>query len=151
LLGLLDVLTYLPTDHGAAALLRESALRLGRALIATQHSSGHWPGLVQEQAAFLETSAAFFFAAGLTRGVRMRLFPPEWSAAARRAFDAGLAAVEEDGTIRGVSAAVWACTSLAHYRAVPVGFQVPWGQGPFLVAAACMGADLEPCQGSPSR
>ena len=35
----------------------------------------------------------------------------------------------------GVSAALWACTAPSHYADAPVGFQVPWGAGPFLVAA----------------
>ena len=43
-----------------------------------------------------------------------------------------------DGSIDGVSAAVWACTAIDHYRSVPVGFQVPWGQGPFLLAARAL-------------
>lgn len=138
LLGLLDVLDHLPAGHRHEARIRTAATRLAAALVATQHPSGHWPALVQEPDVFLETSAAFFFADGLCRGVAAGLFPDEWLAPARRAFAAGLAAVRPDGSIDGVSAAVWACTALGHYRAVPTGFQVPWGHGPFLLAARSM-------------
>lgn len=134
LLGLLDVLERLPKGHRHEPRIRTAVTRLATALVATQDQSGHWPALVQEPDVFLETSAAFFFADGLCRGVAAGLFPEEWLDAARRAFAAGLAAVRPDGSIDGVSAAVWACTALGHYRAVPTGFQVPWGHGPFLLA-----------------
>ncbi len=143
LLGLLDVLADLPNDHLDAAALRDSVTRLAAALIETQDESGHWPGLVQEPDAFLESSAAFFFAAGLIRGVRAGFFPPRWTEAARRAFDAGLSTVRADGSVDGVSAAVWACTAIDHYRSVPVGFQVPWGQGAFLLAARAALGDAD--------
>lgn len=135
LLGLLDVLDRLPAGHRHEARIRDAATRLASALVDTQDRSGHWPALVHEPDVFLETSAAFFFADGLCRGVAADLFPDAWLDAARRAFAAGLSAVRPDGSIDGVSAAVWACTALSHYRAVPTGFQVPWGHGPFLLAA----------------
>ena len=43
--------------------------------------------------------------------------------------------MSESGTLSGVSAAVWAATVISHYGSVPTGFQVPWGQGPLLLAA----------------
>jgi hypothetical protein len=58
------------------------------------------------------------------------------AAVAERALAAGLTAVGQDGVVRGVSVAVWACTARGHYLAVPTGPAVPWGQGPLLLAAA---------------
>jgi unsaturated rhamnogalacturonyl hydrolase len=135
LLGLLDVLEQLSPDDPANAELANAAFKLGEAVVATQGANGHWPALIHEADSFLETSAAFFFAIGLARGIRSGCFPKAWWSAAERAFAAGLECVNEDGSITGVSAEIWACTSLDHYRNVPVGFQVPWGQGPFLAAA----------------
>ena len=135
LLGLLDVLDHLPAGHRHEARIRTAATRLAATLVKTQHPSGHWPALVEEPDVFLETSAAYFYADAFARGVATGLFPAEWLGPARRAFAAGLAAVRPDGSINGVSAAVWACTAISHYRAVPTGFQVPWGHGPFLLAA----------------
>ncbi|HZQ80707.1 MAG TPA: glycoside hydrolase family 88 protein [Gaiellaceae bacterium] len=142
LLGLLDVLDQLPADHSARPELERAALALGRALVATQDASGHWPALVHESDVFLETSAAYFFAAGLTRGIKSGLFPVSWADCATTAFSAGVDAVSRDGTIEGVSAEIWACTSLEHYRRVPTGFQVPWGQGAFLIAVDEIARDL---------
>jgi unsaturated rhamnogalacturonyl hydrolase len=138
LLGLLDVLEQLTPDDPARADLAAAAVKLADVIVATQDSSGHWPALIHEPDSFLETSAAFFYAVGLIRGIESGLFPEAWRSSAERAFSAGLDCVNEDGSIAGVSAEIWACTSLDHYRYVPVGFQVPWGQGPFLVAARAL-------------
>jgi unsaturated rhamnogalacturonyl hydrolase len=136
LLGLLDVLELAPRDHSGIASLRDALLAVVDGLAATQHPSGHWPAVVDVPDAFLEVSAALFFAAGLARGVRLGLLPPEMQAVAERALAAGLETVDEHGIVRGVSVAVWACTKRDHYLALPTGPAVPWGQGPLLLAAA---------------
>jgi unsaturated rhamnogalacturonyl hydrolase len=136
LLGLLDVLELAPPGHSAIAPLRNALLALAEGLVATQHPSGHWPAVVDVPDAFLESSAALFFAAGLARGVRLGLLPPEMQPVAERAFAAGLRTVDSRGIVRGVSVAVWACTRREHYLALATGSVVPWGQGPLLLAAA---------------
>jgi unsaturated rhamnogalacturonyl hydrolase len=136
LLGLLDVLEWLPEDHAATEPLAGALRLLADGLAGTQDPSGHWPVLVDRADAFLETSAALFFAAGFARGVRLGLLDPELMESAERAYEAGLDAVGEDGVVHGVSKAVWACTAREHYLATPTGGAVPWGQGPLLLAAA---------------
>ncbi|MCS7006668.1 MAG: glycoside hydrolase family 88 protein, partial [Gaiellaceae bacterium] len=84
LLGLLDVLDFLPETDERAPALRDAVSRLATAIVETQDETGHWPGLLHEPSAFLETSAAFFFACGLARGVRRGLFPSAWMDVARR-------------------------------------------------------------------
>ena len=49
-------------------------------------------------------------------------------------------AVDVGGLRTGVSAAVCSSTSDEHYQHVPRGYDVPWGQGPLLIAAAEMAA-----------
>jgi unsaturated rhamnogalacturonyl hydrolase len=139
LLGLLDVLELAPPGHSGIPALRDALLALVDGLVATQHPSGHWPAVVDVPDAFLETSAALFFAAGLARGVRLGLLPPDVQPVAERAFAAGLEAVDSHGIVRGVSVAVWACTQRGHYLALPTGAAVPWGQGPLLLAASELG------------
>jgi unsaturated rhamnogalacturonyl hydrolase len=138
LLGLLDVLELLPAGHDAVGPLSGALRALARALTVTQDRSGHWPALIDEPDAFLETSGALFVAAGFARGIRLGLLEPGLIGVAERAYAAGLRAVDEDGAVRGVSQAVWACTARGHYRQTPVGDAVPWGQGPLLVAAAAL-------------
>jgi unsaturated rhamnogalacturonyl hydrolase len=135
LLGLLDVLEWLPPGHPTRAALRDALQRLAGALAVTQAADGHWGTPIGDAASFHETSTALFVAAGLTRAIRLGLIEPELELVASRAFGAGLAAVAADGSMQGISAALWACTDISHYAHAPVGFQVPWGQGPFLVAA----------------
>lgn len=70
--------------------------------------------------------------------MRVGLLEPGLIDVAERGYAAGLQVVDEDGVVREVSQAVWACTARGHYRATPVGDAVPWGQGPLLVAAAAL-------------
>jgi unsaturated rhamnogalacturonyl hydrolase len=135
LLGLLDVLERLPSPHAARPALEAALTRLADALARTQQADGNWGTPIDEPASFHERSTALFAAAGLTRGVRGGLIDAAHEHVAARAFGAGLAAVGADGTIEGISAALWASTAISHYPHAPVGFQVPWGQGPFLIAA----------------
>jgi unsaturated rhamnogalacturonyl hydrolase len=109
---------------------------LARGLSETQDRSGHWPALIDEPDAPLETSASLFVAAGFARGVRLGLLDAGLLAVAERAYAAGLGTLGEDGVVKGVSKAVWACTAREHYLAVPTGGPVPWGQGALLLAAA---------------
>lgn len=97
LLGLLDVLEDVPEEDARVSALRDAAVELAAGIVDTQDESGHWPGLIHEPSTFLETSAAFFFACGLARGVRTGLFPSAWMDVARRAFEAGLTKVTRTG------------------------------------------------------
>lgn len=135
LLGLLDVLEHLPAGHPEEGRLRAALVRLVDALVATQEPDGHWPTPISDRSSFHETSTASFAAAGFARGVELGLLDASVSAVAEKAWEANLASVCDDGSTVGVSAALWACTAPSHYAGAPVGFQVPWGAGPFLVAA----------------
>ncbi len=136
LLGLLDVVELLPAGHAAREPLTSSLDALVDGLLGTQDESGHWPALVDQPNAPLETSASLFFAAGLARSVRLGLLDDATLPVAERAYAAGLAAVNDDGIVTGISRAVWASTARGHYLAVPTGDVVPWGQGPLILATA---------------
>jgi unsaturated rhamnogalacturonyl hydrolase len=135
LLGLLDVLEHLPPGHAEADRLRAALERLADALVATQEPDGHWPTPISDRTSFHETSTSSFAAAGLGRGVALGLLDASVLGTAERAWRASLASIQPDGSTIGVSAALWASTAPSHYAGAPVGFQVPWGAGPFLVAA----------------
>jgi unsaturated rhamnogalacturonyl hydrolase len=136
LLGLLDVLGATPAQVAGRAELVEAAARLCEALLATQRPDGGWPTLVDDPESGDETSTAAFMAAGFLRAARLGLGDAErLRAAAERAWAATVRAVDASGLLTGVSAAVYSSTRLSHYRHVPRGFDVPWGQGPLLVAA----------------
>lgn len=135
LLGLVEVLDVLPPDHPRFEPLRLALRALADGLARTQDATGHWHALCGDPATYLESSVALFVAAGIPPAIDKGLVDPAHREMAERAWDAGSAALRNDGTIEDVSAAVWCSTAIGHYGAVPVGFQVPWGQGPLLIAA----------------
>ena len=75
-------------------------------------------------------------AAGFLRAARTGVAGDAARIAAERALQAALTSTDEHGILKGVSAAVNACTLPSHYAHVPRGFNVPWGEGPLALALA---------------
>jgi len=136
LLGLLDVLDELPTEHPCRQELAGAAARLVAAMIRLQRDDGHWYAVVDEPGSGDETSTAAFMAAGMLRAAGTAISGDEARAASHRALAAALKSTGKDGILSGVSAAVNACTNASHYAHVPRGFVVPWGQGPLALGLA---------------
>jgi unsaturated rhamnogalacturonyl hydrolase len=135
LLGLLDLLEYLPPGHAATGQIQASTLALARALVRLQRGDGGWSAVVGDEESGDESSTAAFAAAGLAQGLASGLLGDEFNEPTRRAWTHALARVDDRGVLADVSAAVWPCTDQSHYGHAPTGFVVPWGQGPLLVAA----------------
>ena len=137
LLGLLDVLDQtVPGSQGRES-LEAAAERLLAAMLQTQRPDGSWHAVVGVEGSGSETSTAAFMAVAFLRAVRIGVGDAsELRAAADRAWEATLSALDDTGLLTGVSAAVYSSTVESHYHAVPTGFDVPWGQGPLLMAAA---------------
>ena len=138
LLGLLDLLDYLPDGYAGTQELQESALALAQALVRLQRDDGGWSAVVGDAASGDESSTAAFAAAGFAHGIATGLFGDEFAEPARRAWQHTITRVDRCGVLADVSAAVWPCTDQSHYSHAPTGFIVPWGQGPLLVAAERM-------------
>lgn len=137
LLGLLDVLDELPDPAPDRDELERSAARLLDAMLASQRADGSWHAVAGVEASGDETSTAAFMVAGFLRAARLGIGDAmRLHTAADRAWAATIDAVDASGLLAGVSAAVYSSTLDQHYHAVPRGFDVPWGQGPLLVAAA---------------
>jgi unsaturated rhamnogalacturonyl hydrolase len=135
LLGLLDLLERLPAAHAAYDELRSALVRLADALAEHQLADGSRRTVASEPASPAESSTAAFAAAGFARGVTLGLLEEAYRDRAVRAWRNTWSNVDERGVLTGVSAAVWASTAPSHYPNVPVGFVVPWGQGPLLLGA----------------
>jgi unsaturated rhamnogalacturonyl hydrolase len=136
LLGLLDVLDELPPGHACRRELADCASRLIGAMIRLQREDGHWDAVVGDAASGDETSTAAFMAAGFLRATRTGVAGNAARVAAERALQAALTSTDGHGILKGVSAAVNACTLPSHYAHVPRGFNVPWGEGPLALALA---------------
>lgn len=139
LLGLLDVLERLPIRVRGRERLREATAGLIEAMVRTQQPDGAWHAVAGVESSGPESSTAAFMAVGFQRALRLGVGDRrQLTKAAKRAWSATLSNLDQSGLLTGVSAAVYSSTLDEHYHAVPLGFDVPWGQGPLLVAAATM-------------
>jgi unsaturated rhamnogalacturonyl hydrolase len=135
LLGLLDVIEELGGEGIDLSELQSAAVRLIRAMVDLQRPDGHWYTQVAVPESGDEFSTAGFMAAGFRRAIRLGVVESAGvSDAAAAAHAATLGGIGPDGVLANVSAAVMACTEPTHYDHVPRGFNVPWGQGPALLA-----------------
>ncbi len=145
LLGLLDVLAELrplqaelTAEQSASwAEIDSAAGSLVHAMAALQRPDGHWFAVASDPHSGEEHSTAAFMAAGFHRALTAGVVAgADIERAATAAYRATCAAVNADGMLTEVTAAVMACTEPSHYAHVPRGFLVPWGQGPAVLAAA---------------
>lgn len=135
LLGLIDVVEQLGLPVSSP--VTKSARKLIDAMIALQRPDGHWPVVITEPESGDEPSTAAFMAAAFYRAARLGIVKDSAVRdSAERAIEAIMRDCDENGYLTGVSRAVMACTRPSHYAHVPRGFNVPWGQGP-LVLALC--------------
>ncbi|WP_293780360.1 glycoside hydrolase family 88 protein [uncultured Aeromicrobium sp.] len=133
LLGLLDVIEQLP---GAATdKLQDAARRLVLAMLRRQRPDGSWHAVAGDSRSGDESSTAAFMAVGFRRARDLGIVTgAEVDSAIATARQATIRATDDAGVLGGVSAAVWACTLLSHYYAVPTAPRTPWGQGPLVLA-----------------
>lgn len=137
LLGLLDVLSDIPATWRAdeLAVLRGAVARLIAAMVATQRADGHWPVVVTESDSGDEYSTTAFMVTGFSRAAAQGLVAwHDVEQSIRSARTALKGSFDAAGNLCEVSAAVYASTVDEHYRHVPRGYVVPWGQGPALMA-----------------
>lgn len=134
LLGLVNVLTYLPRTHSGYEPLVAAVRSLAAALVLRQRGNGGWPTVVTAPDSIDETSTAAFVVAGFARGILLQVLDPAHTCSAFSAWGAVRNNVR-DGMLHDVSGAVWPSTAPSHYEHVPRGFIAPWGQGPLLIAA----------------
>lgn len=135
LLGLLDVVEQLSLaqDHPVAL----AAVDVINGMMSLQSGDGSWPVVITDPNSGEEPSTAAFMAAGFFRAHTLGLVDGAHVIdAAERALASVAGECSSEGLLSGVSRAVMACTRPSHYAHVPRGFNVPWGQGP-LVLALC--------------
>jgi unsaturated rhamnogalacturonyl hydrolase len=137
ILGLVDTLDLLPSGHPSRGRILESLTRLAGSLARLQdHDSGLWHTVLDEPATRLETSSSLMFTAAFLLAVARGLLPPSFAEAAESAWASCCRLVSEEGVVQGVSARTPPRRDPAAYNSIPVGGAWPWGQGPYLIAAA---------------
>jgi unsaturated rhamnogalacturonyl hydrolase len=139
ILGMVDALELLPSDHPDRPRLLAEFEALANALVEIQAQNGMWRTLLHDREAYLESSCTAMFGAAFTKGRRLGLLPDHFDEAADRAWLAAREYVDEEGRLFGVSA--WTHAAINHvedptyYKTLPTEINW-WGQGAALRAAA---------------
>ena len=138
MLGLWQTLAHLPPDLPEVSTIRSRLCELVVAMVARQTPAGTWRTIVDDAAAYEESSTtAFFLATALPAAAAGALDHTVPEPALARAVGAYLDAVDVDGLYRGVSANTHAGAA-EHYRRISRDVTVPWGHGPALLAAKAL-------------
>ena len=135
LLGLLHTLEYLPKDDAGAITILDVLGRVSGRLAELQDASGGWHTVLDDPTSYIETSIAAFVVDGFCTGVRHGwLDEIKFRPVIETAMAYLLSNVESCGLLSGVSYETFPSTRAEHYRRMPRGAMVPWGQGPLLTA-----------------
>jgi unsaturated rhamnogalacturonyl hydrolase len=135
LLGLAHTLEHLPSNDAGAVKILDVLRRLSHRLAELQDASGGWHTVLDDPTSYIENSVAAFvvdgFSTAICRGwLEESAFRPVVESALRFL----LANIEPTGLLAGVSYETFPSTRVEHYRKMPRGAMVPWGQGPLLTA-----------------
>jgi unsaturated rhamnogalacturonyl hydrolase len=135
LLGLVETLEYLPADDSEAQPLRDVLSKSVAKMARLQDPRGGWHTVLNDAGSYVETSIAAFMVHVLSRSidrnwVEASLYCPVMESAMSFVLDR----VRPDGLLEGVSFETFPSTRAEHYRRMPRGAMVPWGQGPLLSA-----------------
>jgi unsaturated rhamnogalacturonyl hydrolase len=136
ILGLIHTLLYLKETSFDCQKLKESLTRQMKAMAELQDQSGHWRTVLNDPQSYLETSIAAFVVDGFSLAIREGWLSRDYQGVVEKAMEASISSVQVDGLVGGVSFETFPSTLPEHYRTMPRGAMVPWGQGPFLTAIA---------------
>jgi unsaturated rhamnogalacturonyl hydrolase len=135
LLGLVDTLTHLPADDAGALEVREVLKKVLGHMVRLQDAGGGWHTVLNDKRSYIETSVAAFMISAMSRAilhswVELEVYGP----VVESAMSFLLEHVRPDGLLDGVSYETFPSMRVEHYRRMPRGGVVPWGQGPLLAA-----------------
>lgn len=135
LLGLAHTLEHLPDEDAGAVRILDVLRRVARHLADLQDDSGGWHTVLDDPTSYVETSVAAFVVDGFSMAIcRGWLDESALRPVVESAMRFLLANVEATGLLAGVSYETFPSTRAEHYRKMPRGAMVPWGQGPLLTA-----------------
>jgi len=134
MLGVVGTLEHLPEDHPLAATFRRLLERQAGRLAELQDDSGDWHTILDDPGSYLEPSIAAFVVDGFSRAIKRGWIEASRRRVVDRALEALVSHVRSDGLVDGVSYETFPSFRKEHYRTMPRGAMVPWGQGPFLCA-----------------
>jgi unsaturated rhamnogalacturonyl hydrolase len=134
MLGIIHTLVAIPTERPLArhlrSILRQQATRMAK----LQDECGEWHTVLDDPSSYLEPSIAAFLVEGLSTAIRNGWLEETYLPIVERAWHAMHKYLRPDGLFDGVSYETFPSFRAQHYRTMPRGAMVPWGQGPFLTA-----------------
>jgi unsaturated rhamnogalacturonyl hydrolase len=135
LLGIVETLEHLPSEGLGETRLTDVLRTTAERLAGLQDSCGGWHTVLNDGDSYIETSIAAFAVHGFARAIqRSWLKPEKYCPVIESAMDFLLRHVRSDGLLEGVSYETFPSSQIEHYRRMPRGGIVPWGQGPLLTA-----------------
>jgi len=135
LLGLVETLEALPAQDTGAARIRTVLKKVLRRMAELQDRRGGWHTVLNDASSYIETSIAAFMVTAMSRAILQGWAePPIYSAVVESAMRFLLKHIRPNGLLDGVSYETFPSTQVEHYRRMPRGGVVPWGQGPLLAA-----------------
>jgi unsaturated rhamnogalacturonyl hydrolase len=135
LLGLVDTLAHLPAEDAGAIEVREVLKKVLARMAELQAAGGGWHTVLNDRSSYIETSIAAFMVSAMSRALLHSWIEPKvFGPVVEAALAFLLKQVRPDGLLEGVSYETFPSTRVEHYRRMPRGGVVPWGQGALLAA-----------------
>jgi len=135
ILGLARMITALGLERTPAELL-ERFVRLSDALRATQTAGGDWRNLIDDPHSYPESSTTAMATAALTGAVNSGILTTDYRQVADRSWESIADRIDASGHMHGVSYRPGVNSDRGRYEHTPMFGSYPWGQGPYLLAAA---------------
>jgi rhamnogalacturonyl hydrolase YesR len=120
LLGLAEALTLLPADGPDRARVLEIYRTHVKALLPLQSDDGAWRQVVDEPTSYRELTVTAMTVAAMARGLRLGWLDSAVRPAIDRGWQAVVARVNPDGTVRGVCSSTGAQATKEYYLTRPV-------------------------------
>jgi unsaturated rhamnogalacturonyl hydrolase len=135
LLGLVETLEYLPADDPEGQALGNVLRKILARMARLQDPQGGWHTVLNDPTSYIEPSIAAFMVHVLSRSIEHGWVDADsFYPVLESAMSSMLASVLPGGLLDGVSYETFPSTRAEHYRHMPRGAMVPWGQGPLLAA-----------------
>jgi unsaturated rhamnogalacturonyl hydrolase len=135
LLGLVETLEYIPAEDEETQPLREVLRGIVAKMALLRAPEGGWHTVLDGPESYVEASISAFMVHVLARAIQRNWIKAElYCPLLESAMSFVLDHVRANGMLDGVSYETFPSTRAEHYRRMPRGAMVPWGQGPLLTA-----------------
>ena len=131
----METLEHVPAGDPDTERLRQVLRTIVARMAQLQDPEGGWHTILDDPESYIETSISAFMVPVLVRSIANSWIEPDlYYPVIESAMSFVLDNTRRDGLLEGVSYETFPSTRARHYREMPRGGVVPWGQGPLLAA-----------------